>query len=89
MNHEVLAYRPLVAPVATLVVVIFGVFFQNRHLDIRIADVTKLVMAESARLEAVLRLKLVRVETSLKVEFAKLDVRVKVTEDRAGLIYRS
>ena len=89
MNQEVLTYLPLVAPVATLVVVMFGVFFQNRHADIRIADVTKVVTSESARLEAVFRLDLLRVETSLKTEIAKLDVRVKSLEDRASLLYRS
>jgi hypothetical protein len=89
MNQEVLAYLPLVAPVATLVIVMLGVFFQNRHIDIRIADVTKLISAESARLEAVLKLDLLRVETSLKTELAKLDFRVKTLEDRASLIYRS
>jgi len=89
MNQEVLTYLPLVAPVATLVVVMFGVFFQNRHVDTRIADVTKVVTSESARLEAVFRPDLLRVETSLKTEIAKLDVRVKSLEDRASLLYRS
>ena len=89
MNQEILTYLPLVAPVATLVVVMFGVFFQNRHVDTRIADVTKVVTSESARLEAVFRPDLLRVETSLKTEIAKLDVHVKSLEDRASLLYRS
>ena len=33
-----LAYLPLVSPVATLVVVVLGVFFSNRHVDVRIGD---------------------------------------------------
>jgi hypothetical protein len=89
MNQEILAYLPLVAPLTTLVIVTLGVFVQNRHVDIRIADVTKLIMAESARFEAVLRLEMLRVETSLKTEIAKLDVRVKGIEDRASLLYRA
>lgn len=88
MNPDVLTYLPLIAPVATLVVVMFGVFFSNRHVDVRIADLSrnmdarfadmsKLITAESARLEAVLRLDIERVAT-----------RVKALEDRASLIYR-
>ena len=100
MNQEVLTYLPLVAPVATLVVVMLGVLFQNRHMDVRqsdstrqseirfadmmrqmeigFADMSKLITAESARLEAV-----------LKLDLAKIELRVKGLEDRASLLYRS
>jgi len=94
MNQEVLTYFPLVAPVATLVVVVLGVSFQNRHIDvclsdsnrqsetrfadmgrqmeIRFADMSKLITSESAWLEAV-----------LKLDLAKIELRVKGLEDRA------
>jgi hypothetical protein len=63
MNPDVIALLPLIAPVATFA----GVLFSNRHVDTRIADVTtsmnrqfdiqsKLIVSESARLEASLRL---------------------------------
>jgi hypothetical protein len=87
-----LAYLPfVVGPLVTLIVVLFGVFFGNRHVDARIADVNgriadvngrladvaKLITAESARLEAV-----------IKLEIMKVEARVAKLEDRAGLIYR-
>jgi hypothetical protein len=75
--NSVLPLLPLIAPVATPIVVILGVFFSNHHVDFRIADVSKLITAESARLEAV-----------LKFEIASVSNRVKALEDRAGLIYR-
>jgi hypothetical protein len=73
-----LAYLPFIlGPLVTLIVVLFGVFFGNRHVDARIADVTKVITAEGARLEAV-----------LKLEIMKVEVRVGKLEERAGLIYR-
>jgi hypothetical protein len=38
MDPFVLSYLPLVSPVATLVVVVLGIFFSNRHVDVRISD---------------------------------------------------
>jgi hypothetical protein len=80
MNPQVMAYLPLVAPVATLVVVTLGVFFSNHHVDTRISDLntslTALIKAESARLEAV-----------LKLDIGLLAARVKALEERAGPIY--
>lgn len=38
MNPQVLAYLPLLAPIATLIVVILGVFFSSHHVDARISD---------------------------------------------------
>ena len=38
MDAQVLSYMPLVSPVATLIVVIVGVLFSNRHVDVRIGD---------------------------------------------------
>jgi hypothetical protein len=52
MNSETLTYLPAIAPVA------IGVLFSNYHVDARFSDVSKLITAESARLEAVLRLEI-------------------------------
>ena len=38
---EAFAYLPLVSPVATLVVVIVGVLFSNRHVDTRMSDLQR------------------------------------------------
>jgi len=38
MNSQVLAYLPLMTPIATLIVVVLGVFFSSHHVDIRISD---------------------------------------------------
>ena len=38
MNPQVLLYLPLIAPVATLIIVVLGVFFSNHHVDTRITD---------------------------------------------------
>jgi len=49
----------------------------SRHMDARFSDMTKLIKAESARLEAVLML-----------DMAQIASRVKALDERAGLIYR-
>ena len=61
--------------------------FQNKRFDDlnkrfddigkRFDDIGKLITAESARLEA-----------SLKLEIAKVEMRVKALEERSGLIFR-
>lgn len=50
MDPQVLAYLPFVTPVATLIVVIMGVLFSNRHVDVRIGDLRAYI---DARFEAV------------------------------------
>ena len=56
VDPRVLVYLPLVSPVATLVVVLLGVFFSNRHVDVRISDlrayIEGLLSAESRVNEA-------------------------------------
>lgn len=118
MNPDVAALLPLIAPVATLVIVVLGVFFSNHHVDSRFnalsshidtrigdlsktvdarigsldarfidlsknmdqrfSDMAKLITAESARLEAV-----------LKLDIAVLATRVKALEDRESPIVRT
>jgi hypothetical protein len=43
MDPRVLAYLPLVTPVATLMVVFIGILFSNRHVDVRISDLQKYI----------------------------------------------
>jgi len=45
MNPQVLAYLPLVSPVATLVVVMLGIFANNRHIDVRVSDLQRYIDA--------------------------------------------
>ncbi len=52
MNAQVLAYLPLVSPIATLVVVILGVFFSNRHVDVRIGDLRSYIDARFNTVDA-------------------------------------
>ena len=38
MNPQGLACLPLLTPIATLIVVMVGVFFSNHHVDVRLGD---------------------------------------------------
>ncbi|MGA2147570.1 MAG: hypothetical protein ABSH49_21695 [Bryobacteraceae bacterium] len=38
LDPRIFNYLPLVSPVATLIVVVFGVLFSNRHVDTRVSD---------------------------------------------------
>jgi len=52
MNPQVLAYMPLVTPVATLVVVFVGILFSNRHVDVRISDLQERISDLQAYIES-------------------------------------
>ena len=52
MNPQVLAYLPLMTPIATLIVVVVGVFFSNHHLDVRISDLRGSISDLRAHLDA-------------------------------------
>jgi hypothetical protein len=67
-EQQAIALLPLVAPVVTLIVVMLGVFFSNRHVDVRISDVTRLITSESGRLEAVMKAESAAVRLELKTE---------------------
>ena len=41
MNPQVLNYLPIVSPVATLIVIMMGVLFNNHHVDVRISDMDR------------------------------------------------
>lgn len=58
-----------VGPVATLIVVILGVFFQNRHVDTRIADVNLRI----TDLKELLRAEMRANQSELLAKFAELD----------------
>ena len=51
MDPQVLAYLPLVSLVATLIVVIVGVLFSNRHVDIRVSDLRAYMDARFSDME--------------------------------------
>jgi hypothetical protein len=52
MDPLILAYLPRVSPVATLVVVVLGVFFSNRHVDVRISDLRSYIEARIGAVDA-------------------------------------
>ena len=64
MNPQVLAYLPLLTPIATLMVVIVGVFFSNHHVDVRISD-----------LRGDLRGTIVDLRADMNARFADMNVR--------------
>jgi hypothetical protein len=85
MNPQVLAYLPLVSPVATLVVVVLGIFFNNRHVDVRISDLRSYMDARfaavDARFEAESRIN----DSNFKVLLSKIedmDTRLTRLEER-------
>ena len=51
MDPRIPAYLPLVSPVATLIVVIVGVLFSNRHVDTRISDLQRYMDARFKHIE--------------------------------------
>jgi len=51
-SPTVLEYLPLVSPVATLIVVIVGVLFSNRHVDVRISDLRSYMDARFEAMDA-------------------------------------
>jgi hypothetical protein len=78
MDPRILAYLPLVSPVATLVVVVLGVFFSNRHVDVRISDLRVYI---DARIGAEARVNEANFKTLLgKIE--DIDNRLTRLEER-------
>jgi hypothetical protein len=78
MDPRDLSYLPLVSPVATLVVVVLGVFFSNRHVDVRIGDLRAYI---DARIGAEARV----IEANFKMLHGKIediDTRLTRLEER-------
>jgi hypothetical protein len=84
-----LAWLLVLSPIATLIVVMVGIFFSNRHVDVRIADLSREMNNRfadvTARLEAVIKAEV----ALLRLDIGKLEMRVKALEERAGVIYRA
>jgi hypothetical protein len=66
MDPRILVYLPLVSPVATLIVVIVGVLFSNRHVDTRVSDLQHYM---DARFDAERRVN----EANFKMLFGKIE----------------
>jgi hypothetical protein len=82
MDPRVLAYLPLVSPVATLIVVIVGVLFSNRHVDTRVSDLQNYLQRYmDARFEAERRIH----EANFRLLLSKIediDTRLTRLEER-------
>jgi hypothetical protein len=82
VDPHVLAYLPLVSPVATLIVVIVGVLFSNRHVDTRVSDLQNYLQHYmDARFDAERRVN----EANFKMLLSKIediDIRLSRVEER-------
>ena len=76
MNQEVLAYLPVLSPIVTLVVIILGVFAQNRHVDNRVGDLRAVVEASDRALLAELRLAISESESRTKLAMSEMEGRL-------------
>ncbi len=59
-----------IGPVATLIVVFLGVLFQNRHVDVRISDLTRSMDMRFADTKETLRAK-------MRAEFAEIRAEMR------------
>ena len=85
MDPVVLSYPPLVSPVATLVVVVLGVFFSNRHVDVRISDLRAYIDVRIGAIDARIGAEARVNEANFKMLFGKIedvDTRLTRLEER-------
>jgi hypothetical protein len=85
MDPVVLSYLPLVSPVATLVVVILGVFFGNRHVDVRISDLRAYIDVRIGSIDASIGAEARVNEANFKMLLGKIedvDTRLNRLEER-------
>jgi hypothetical protein len=86
-----------IGPVATLIVVMLGVLFQNRHVDVRISDLTRSMdlrfadSKETLRAEmradfAELRAEMRAQHSDLLAKFADLDTRLARIESERRIV---
>ena len=68
----------LLTPVVTLLIVLLGVFWQNRHVDVRISDLQQSIQRQFELQDSLFTEKLLRVEQVL-------DARLKLIEDKLGI----
>ena len=73
MNPQVLAYLPLLTPIATLIVVILGVFFSNHHVDVRISDLRSHMDARFTSLDQLFQERLRRVEEIMDARLTRIE----------------
>lgn len=83
----------IVSPVTMLLVVVLGVFSQNRHVDVRLNDVKELLRAEirasHAELRAEfgdLRVLLEKNHSEMMARFAELDNRLSRLEGERRIV---
>ena len=76
MNQEALAYLPLLSPIVTLVVVVLGVFAQNRHVDNRVGDLRAVVEATIRAYAAEQRLEMSEIESRTKLAMSEMESRL-------------
>jgi hypothetical protein len=85
MDPVVLSYLPLVSPVATLVVVVLGVFFSNRHVDVRISDLRAYIDVRIGSIDARIGAEARVNEANFKMLLGKIedvDTRLTRLEER-------
>ena len=85
MDPVVLSYLPLVSPVATLVVVVLGVFLSNRHVDVRISDLRAYIDVRIGSIDARIGAEARVNEANFKMLLGKIedvDTRLTRLEER-------
>lgn len=73
MNPQALAYLPLLTPIATLIVVILGVFFSNHHVDVRISDLRSHMDSRFNSMDQMFQERLRRVEEIMDARLSRLE----------------
>ena len=76
MNPQVLAYLPLMTPIATLMVVIVGVFFSNHHVDVRISDLRAHMDARFGSTDQLFQERLRRVEEVMDARLSRIEQEI-------------
>jgi hypothetical protein len=72
MKPNVLAWLPFITPVATLIVVIVGVLFSNRHVDVRVSDLHKYLDARFTSVDQ----RFGHMEKYMEARFTGVDQRI-------------
>jgi hypothetical protein len=67
-----------IGPLATLIVVFLGVLFQNRHVDVRISDLTGSMDLRFADTKETLRAEMRANHSELLTKFAELELILKI-----------
>ena len=76
MNPEVLAYLPLLTPIATLIVVIVGVFFSNHHVDVRMSDLRSHMDSRFNSMDQLFQERLRRVEEVMDARLSRIEQEI-------------